>query len=366
MGKERHGRLSGIRRLGFNNGYSSFHRCVALVLAIVHFCLNLGPFREEIHKYELKKNLGKGGFGEVWHARHRKTGEDVAIKFLTVSGREGFNDAIKESLRMETCRHDNVVKLKDMFVYFKGVALRRTFSSESPWNLCMVLEYCNGGDLGDKIKIWAEGPRHEWPEPDTALGIYIKAIASGLKHMHNRTIAHLDLKPGNILLSDDLLEVKLCDLGLAVEAHAHSPIQGTQRGTYGYMAPELWQNELYGTKADIWALGCLLVDIMLPNHEGGWSLVEEIKKHRKDNNFPVIEKMTSDIWFGYGDNTEGTYNEARKIILENTRIKRDRKVRDIVENCLEANPDRRWPAAKVLGLIDPNASPPNAFLMNVV
>jgi len=225
----------------------------------------------------------------------------------------------------------------------------------------MVLEFCDGGDLAEKIKMWAKEPSIFWPQPSDVLDIFIKMVR-GVDHMHVKGIAHLDLKPGNILVSQDLNIVKVCDLGLsnATTSRGTKDISGFH-GTPGYIAPEVWRwqdeeshPDRYSTRADVWSLACILTDMMLPNSLGGWAIEEEAHRIRRIEYLPPGKELDSgdDNWPGYALAGPDRYHVVIDLIRAIPRLMEDRIVADILRNCLQADPDKRWPSCFLIQTLE--------------
>ena len=198
---------------------------------------------DKLGPYEIVFAIGKGGMGEVWRARDPQLGRDVAIK---VSAQQ-FNDRFEREARaIAALNHPNVCTL-----YHIGPNY-------------LVMEYIEGPTLAERIK--------EGPIPfEEALG-YANQIAGALEAAHEKNIVHRDLKPANVKIRPDG-SVKVLDFGLAKaggaqEVTADSPtmMPGTQMGmilgTAGYMSPEQARGKEVDKRADIWAFGVVLYEMV--------------------------------------------------------------------------------------------------------
>lgn len=210
---------------------------------------------EDYHLQKVK--LGEGSFGTVWRAVARKTGEPVAVKRvdkarLTSGGIEDQRPEIEQETRLlRELSHENIVRLWDVF--------------EDRSSMFIVLEYCDGGDFGDKIQERALLV----DEPEAAH--WMKQILAAIAFMHARRVCHRDIKPENFLVAGgDTL--KLADLGLAVKI-ARGEERTDRCGTPAFMAPEVaalppsgapgGAQAGYGLAVDAWAAGVCMHLVML-------------------------------------------------------------------------------------------------------
>jgi Tol biopolymer transport system component len=198
---------------------------------------------DKLGPYEIVSLLGKGGMGEVWRAHDPQIGRDVAIK---VSAQQ-FTDRFEREVRaIGALNHPNICTL-----YHVGPNY-------------LVMELVEGPTLAERIK--------EGPIPlEEALGV-AKQIADALEAAHEKNIVHRDLKPDNVKIRPDG-SVKVLDFGLAKAGEAQevtpdSPtmMPGTQMGmilgTAGYMSPEQARGKEVDKRADIWAFGVVLYEIV--------------------------------------------------------------------------------------------------------
>jgi eukaryotic-like serine/threonine-protein kinase len=207
--------------------------------------------------YQLTGQIGKGGMGEVFQAKDQKLGRDVAIKVLP----EEFarhTDRIarfkREAKVLASLNHPNIATIHGLEEY-GGTNF-------------LVLELVEGQTLADRIKNGAI-PVEE------ALKLALQ-IAEALEAAHEKGVIHRDLKPANIKITPDG-KVKVLDFGLA-KAYAeeqaevnlsNSPTlsdaatrQGVILGTTAYMSPEQARGKAVDRRADIWAFGCVLYEML--------------------------------------------------------------------------------------------------------
>lgn len=195
-----------------------------------------------------KVKLGQGTFGTVWRAKNRKTGEAVAMKQMdkAVLPKRGVTrtDIEREVSMMQACSHDNITKLYDTF--------------EDKDSIYLALEYCEGGDFGDKVQ--ERGP--VITEDEVAQWVY--QICASLAHLHAKGICHRDIKPDNFMVAQES-NLKLADFGLAVFL-PQGNLLSDKCGTPAFMAPEQHlmpkSSRGYGFAVDMWAAGVTMYMVM--------------------------------------------------------------------------------------------------------
>jgi formylglycine-generating enzyme required for sulfatase activity len=195
---------------------------------------------DRVSDYVLERELGEGGMGSVFVARHVTTGQEVALKVMLVD--PDVNAGALERFRREGQaqaaggKHPNVLQ-----VHTAGEQAGCAF---------LVMELARGGDLKARLR---QGPL----EPRAAAAL-IAGLARGLAHVHAQGVLHRDLKPGNVVF-DDGGAPKLMDFGLARLAGADKLTQtGTMLGTPAYMAPEQAGGEAVDERADVYGLAAVL------------------------------------------------------------------------------------------------------------
>ena len=158
----------------------------------------------------------------------------------TYSAEERAN-AQQEVEVLRTLDHPGIVRYREHFLHGES--------------LCVVMTYCEGGDLAAIIKRRAKKEDH-FTEAEV-LDWFVQLVMA-LHHVHSKKILHRDLKTQNIFITKNL--VKLGDFGIAKVMHGKFA-QTIVGGTPCYMAPELLYKERYNTKSDIWSLGCLIWEL---------------------------------------------------------------------------------------------------------
>lgn len=190
-----------------------------------------------VRGYEIQHRLGGGAFGEVYLARKRSIGKAYAIKFLKLAGGEGDSAARElEHVRLfAAIDHPNLVTIEDM-----GVALGVPY---------LILGYAGEDTLARRLR------RGELAR-DESLSFFVQACR-GVLALHDRRLAHFDLKPANIFLRGEVARVG--DYGLArLLADGRSTLS-FGRGTPHYMAPEMLVGRA-DQRADVYSLGVILYE----------------------------------------------------------------------------------------------------------
>ncbi len=196
--------------------------------------------------YELLGELGHGGMGVVYKARHVKLDRLVAVKMILASKHASLQDQVRFRIEAEAVarlQHANIVQLHEV-----GEHEGMPFFS---------LEYCTAGSLDRKLKNWT-------PSADES-AVLVETLARAMHYAHLRGVVHRDLKPANVLLTGDGTP-KITDFGLAKKMDAGSDVSrsGAIMGTPSYMAPEQAAGRVHdtGPAADVYALGALLYEFL--------------------------------------------------------------------------------------------------------
>jgi serine/threonine-protein kinase len=295
-------------------------------MATLNAGVRLGP-------YEILEPIGAGGMGEVYRARDTRLDRIVAIKVLApglakdVTSRERFE---REAKTISSLNHPNICVLHD-------VGREKPSGADEPAVDFLVMEYLDGETLSARVT------RSKKMSVDEALAIAIP-VAAALDCAHRQGVIHRDLKPGNVMLSKGT--VKLLDFGLARLSQAGSDkkdsvghgmisladlsqptvsspltVKGTILGTLQYMAPEQLEGKEVDARADIFAFGGTLYEMLTAKRpfegKSQASLIGAILDHQP----PAVS----------------TLQPLSPPIVD-----------EIVARCLEKNPDDRWQTARDL------------------
>jgi WD40 repeat protein len=273
-----------------------------------------GGLPEDIAGYEVLQELGRGGMGVVFKARHRQRHHLVALKMILSARFACAEEVVRFRLEGEAVArlaHPNIVQ-----VYEVGTHQGQPF---------LALEYVAGGTLAARLKSQRFSPAEA--------ARLTELLARGVHHAHLHGIIHRDLKPANVLLvacglaggakpqAADLVP-KITDFGLAKQIDGAGGLTETGRvlGTPQYMAPEqaAGKARAVGPATDIWALGAILYELLTGQPpfvaEGGLDTVFQVVSRD-----PVSPRRLDD------------------------RVPRD--LATICLKCLEKEPRKRYPAA---------------------
>ena len=203
-----------------------------------------------INEYIIQEKLGTGSYGTVYKVTKKNTNDLYVLKQISLFGltEEEIKEVKLEAKILSSIDSIYVVKYYNSF--------------EEKNFLNIVMEYCNGGDLGKFIEEKKE--KKENIKEDLIWTLFIK-ITIGLAAIHKLKILHRDLKTLNIFLTKDL-DIKIGDLGVAKVLNHSGSFAKTLIGTPYYLSPELCEEKPYNYKSDVWALGCILYELCTFKH----------------------------------------------------------------------------------------------------
>ena len=237
------------------------------------FLARFSMIGELLGNYRILAKLGSGSMGVVFLAEHQRLARRVAIKLLSaelVRDQQVLQRFFNEALATSLIRHPGIVDIADCDVDASGRAY-------------MVMELLEGETLGARLE---RAGRLDWSDA-CLIG---RQVAEALGAVHDKGIVHRDLKPENLFLVSDArnpaaVAVKVLDFGVAkLLAHdraIHLTMRGMIVGTPEYMSPEQCMGSELDHQTDIYALGCILFEMLagLPPFIGD-TVQELLSAHR--------------------------------------------------------------------------------------
>ncbi|XWS27928.1 hypothetical protein CRYUN_Cryun25bG0022500 [Craigia yunnanensis] len=195
--------------------------------------------------FSIENKLGEGAFGSVYKGV-LKDGEEIAVKRLSKSSKQGLNEFTNEVKHIAKLQHRNLVKLLGCCI-------------EAGEKL-LIYEYMPNKSMDFLFFDQTQSMSLDWPMRNHI----INGIARGLLYLHRdsrQRIIHRDLKEANILL-DNEMNPKISDFGLARSFGEKETTANTKKvvGTYGYMSPESAIDGLYSIKSDVFSFGVLVLE----------------------------------------------------------------------------------------------------------
>ena len=262
-------------------------------------------------KYEPVKMLGRGSFACVYLVNDKETGEELAVKSFTKKNIQeqtrGLESLRNEITILKSMRHDNVVKLRELY--------------ETSNSVYFVMELMEGGELSKRL-------RKKKPISLEGVQNVMRGILKGLEYCAKNNIVHRDLKPENVMLAkkSSLSEctVKIVDFGLATNSTYKKHIF-TKCGTPGFMAPEIFtktkKDEISFTpKSDVYSAGLILYYLLTG------------RPAFKAKSYKTIIKL----------------NKQADVFLEHPGLDRMPHVFDLLKRMLEKDPSQRISAMEAL------------------
>jgi tetratricopeptide (TPR) repeat protein len=211
------------------------------------------PFADAESRYELLEEIGRGGMGVVYKARDVALDRVVALKMLPTSffhtgDNQQYDTFLREARTIAKLTHPNIVTVFDI-----GTRQDRYYLS---------MEYIGGGNLRNKVV-------QHGPPPLREAMTKLEAVCDALRYAHGEGIVHRDIKPGNLLLTEND-RVKIVDFGLAKivgeqanNAAGPATLSGGMMGTPQYMSPEQIRGEKLDQRTDIYAFGLTMYFLLV-------------------------------------------------------------------------------------------------------
>lgn len=249
-----------------------------------------------VGEYRIIDRIGAGGMGEVYKAAHSKIGRLAAIKFLhsSVAGAQFVERFLNEARIQASLQHPNIATLYDFLEY-----------NRQP---CIIMEYIEGQTLSEYIR-----SRGCLPVAETLRLFH--DIVDAISYIHNQGIIHRDIKSSNVKITPSG-QIKLLDFGIAKSGGSPSlTMTGGFVGTLQYISPEQFTGGIADQRADIWALGVLL-----------------------------YEMVTCHMPFD-APSIGGLYQQINAAVYQPPSIyvaQAPREIESVIARCLRKNPDERY------------------------
>lgn len=234
-----------------------------------------------MNDFKVLSKLGEGAYSKVYKVRRLIDNNIYAlkkVKLLNLSEKEKIN-ALNEVRILASVQHPNVISYKEAFY------------DEVDSSLGIVMEFADKGDLHQKIN---QFKKHCMFFEESEIWRILIQVIKGLKKLHDKQILHRDIKSANVFLCTDG-SAKLGDLN--VSKVAKRGLGYTQTGTPYYASPEVWKDQPYDNKSDIWSLGCVLYEMIClkppfraENMDG---LYEKVVKGKFSK---IPDRFSKDLW----------------------------------------------------------------------
>ena len=207
---------------------------------------NLNNNQTTLDDFIMERVIGKGSFGSVYLVKRKEDQKLYALKtvFLENLNKKEKENSVNEIRLLASISHPNVIGYKEAFWDEKNNSLN------------IIMEYADNGDLQTKI---SKKRKDQEYFDEKMIWLYSIQMIEGLKALHDKKIMHRDLKSANIFLTSSKNQCKLGDMN--VSKVIKEKFLTTQTGTPYYASPEVWKDEPYSYKSDLWSIGCVIYEM---------------------------------------------------------------------------------------------------------
>ncbi|XP_062940580.1 cyclin-dependent kinase 9-like [Cynocephalus volans] len=293
------------------------------------------PFCDDVSKYEKLAKIGQGTFGEVFKAKHRQTGKEVALKKVLIKNeKEGFPiTTLREIKILQVLKHENVINLIEI------CRTKTSLYNHSKGSIYLVFDFCEHDLAGLLSNAFVKFTLSE-------IKRVMQMLLNGLYFIHMNKILHRDMKAANVLITRDGV-LKLADFGLA---RAFSLNKNSQRSrftnhvvTLWYRPPELLLGEWdYGPPIDLWGAGCIMAEM--------WTRNPIMQGNTEQQQLVLISQLcgsiTPEVWPNVGkyqlfEKLDLVKGQKRKVKERLKPYVRDPHALDLIDKLLVLDPAQR-------------------------
>ncbi len=233
-----------------------------------------------MENFQLGDRIGSGAFGSVYKVIRKEDSKIYAMKRVKITqlGTKEKENALNEIRILASFNHPNIIGYKEAFY------------DDNSQTLNIVMEYADDGDIESKI---SNNKLNKLSFQESTIWNILIQILQGLKFLHDNNIIHRDLKSANIFLMKNGL-IKIGDLNVSKLSKIGSA--NTHTGTPYYSSPEIWTEQSYNNKTDIWSVGCIIYEMcnLLPPFRGT-SLINLFNNIQKGVYKPVNKMYSKDL-----------------------------------------------------------------------
>lgn len=239
-----------------------------------------GAVRGQTFTWTRGELLGRGSLGSVWKGRNQLSGEFMAVKEVVLDLQDKYDEKFRTDLQNEVDLNKDL--MHPHIVSYLG-------NDYINGRLYIYMEYMPGGSISQVLGQKGSLDEH-------VIARHMRDLLLGLQYLHSRspTVLHRDVKGANILVARNG-SVKLSDFGCSKRSHGTGV--HTLRGSVPWMAPEVMCQSGYGRKADIWSLGCVLIEMSTASAPWGTfdNCLAAMVRIAMSNETPAVPPHLSDI-----------------------------------------------------------------------